>query len=162
MVNVQLIFSLICICPIRLHVQTEYFDGFLTLYHKTSLSPPVKMFLLTIPRQCFFCGSSLLFMFCVSNSFLSVHCSLVFTCWERSNLFALLFVMFSCVFVTFPCVGLGQFYRVLIFAFLFTSNFYSTQCSFFIANMVAMDNQRCIFRAAGFCRITKKAKIRNR
>ena len=30
-------------------------------------------------------------------------CSLVVTCWERANLLALMFVMFSCVFVTFPC-----------------------------------------------------------
>ena len=30
------------------------------------------------------------------------------TCWERADLLALLCVMFYCVFVTFPCVVLGQ------------------------------------------------------
>ena len=33
---------------------------------------------------------------------LSVPCSLVITEWERADLLALLCVMFSCVFVTFP------------------------------------------------------------
>ena len=40
--------------------------------------------------------------------YLSVHCSLVVTCWERAGLFALLYVMFYCVLVTFPCGVLGQ------------------------------------------------------
>ena len=46
----------------------------------------------------------LLFMFhaCLSYGVLSVPCSLVITCWERANLLALLCVVFSCVFVTFP------------------------------------------------------------
>ena len=44
----------------------------------------------------------------VCRVFLSVHCSLVVTCWERAGLLALLCVMFYCVFVTFPCCGLGQ------------------------------------------------------
>ena len=47
-------------------------------------------------------------MFQVCHAFLSVHCSLVVTCWERANLLALLYVMFSCVFATFPCGVLGQ------------------------------------------------------
>ena len=38
----------------------------------------------------------------------SVHCILVVTCWERAGLFALVYVKFSCVFVTFPCSVLGQ------------------------------------------------------
>ena len=45
-------------------------------------------------------------------------------CWERDNLLALLYVMFSCVFVTFPCGALGQMryliVLILIFAFLLT------------------------------------------
>ena len=41
--------------------------------------------------------------------FVSVVLScLVVTCWERSDLLALLYVMFSCVFGTFPCSVLGQ------------------------------------------------------
>ena len=34
--------------------------------------------------------------FRVCHAFLSVHCNLVVTCWERANLLALLFVMFAC------------------------------------------------------------------
>ena len=43
----------------------------------------------------------------VCHAFLSVHCSIVVTCWEGSNLLALLYVMFSCVFATFSCGVLG-------------------------------------------------------
>ena len=49
----------------------------------------------------------LCFMF-VSYTVLSVPCSLVVTCWEQADLLALLYVVFSCVFVTFPCGVLGQ------------------------------------------------------
>ena len=65
-------------------------------------------FLLTVPRRCFFCGSFLLFMFCVCHAFLSVRCGLVVTCWKRANLLALLCVMFYC-FCHFPvwCPGSG-------------------------------------------------------
>ena len=73
-------------------------------YHKSSLSPPVKEF---------FTGHSkavlllwilfVIFVSCFYHAFLSVHCRLVVACWERANLFAILYVMFSCVFVTFPC-----------------------------------------------------------
>ena len=62
----------------------------------------VKLPLLTVPSRCFFCESFLLLMFRVCHAFLSLHCSLVVTCWERANLLALLYVLFSCVFVTFP------------------------------------------------------------
>ena len=60
---------------------------------KLVLSPPVKIFLLTVPRHGFFCGLFLLVMFRVWRAFLSVHCSLVVTCWERADLLALLSVM---------------------------------------------------------------------
>ena len=46
-------------------------------------------------------------MSCVCHAFASVHCCRVFTCWERSDLLAL-FVMFNCVFVTFPCCIFGS------------------------------------------------------
>ena len=36
-------------------------------------------------------------MFSVCHAVLSVHCSLVVTYWERANLLALLYVMFSFV-----------------------------------------------------------------
>ena len=47
-------------------------------------------------------------MFYVCHAVLSVNSSLVVTCWERDNLLALLNVMFSYVFVTFPCGVLGH------------------------------------------------------
>ena len=71
-------------------------------------------FLLTIPRQCFFCGSFLLFMFCVCHAILSFHCSLVVNCLEMAYLLALLCVMFSFVFVTFPCGVLGQVWFLIV------------------------------------------------
>ena len=53
-------------------------------------------------------------MFHVCHAFLSVHCSLVVTCWERADLLALLYVMFSCVFVTFPCGVLGRVWYLIV------------------------------------------------
>ena len=54
------------------------------------------------------------FMFCVFHAVLSVRYSLVATCWERAGLLALLYVMFSCVIVTFPCVVLGQIWYLIV------------------------------------------------
>ena len=48
------------------------------------------------------------YLFRVCHAVLSIHCSLVVTCWESAGLSALLYVMFSCVFVTFPYGVLGQ------------------------------------------------------
>ena len=55
-----------------------------------------------------FYGSFLLFVFrgCLFQTDLSVPSSLVVTCWEK--VLAPLFVMFTCVFVTFIFGGLGQ------------------------------------------------------
>ena len=53
-----------------------------------------------------FCYLSFVFVF--FHAVLSVSCSLVVTCWERADLLTLLYVMFSCVFVTFPYGVLGQ------------------------------------------------------
>ena len=53
-------------------------------------------------------------MFRVYPVVLSVHCSLVVTCWERTNLLALLYVTFSCVFVTEPCGVLGQVWYLIV------------------------------------------------
>ena len=50
----------------------------------------------------------LLFVFHVYCAILSAPCSLVVTCWERIEHLALLYVMFSCYFVTFPYGVLGQ------------------------------------------------------
>ena len=48
-----------------------------------------------------------IYVSCLS-CFLVCSCSLVVTCWEGADLLALLYVMFYCVFVTFPCGVLGQ------------------------------------------------------
>ena len=52
-------------------------------------------------------------MFRVYQAFLSVHCSLVVTCWERANLLALVYMMFSCGVVTFSCVVLDQVWHLI-------------------------------------------------
>ena len=43
----------------------------------------------------------------IGPDFCSVHCCLVFTCWERADLLALVGDVY-CIFVTFPCGALGQ------------------------------------------------------
>ena len=48
-----------------------------------------------------------IYMFRVCHAFLSVHRTVVVTCWESAGLLALLYVIFSCVFATFPCGFLG-------------------------------------------------------
>ena len=50
----------------------------------------------------------------VCHAVLSVHCSLVVTCLERANLMALLYVLFSCVFITIPCGVLGQVWYLIV------------------------------------------------
>ena len=79
---------------------------YLPLSHKKDFRPSSKK-ILTVPRRCFFYKSFLLFVFRVCHAVLSVHCSLVVTCLERAGLLALLYVMFSYVFVTFPSGILG-------------------------------------------------------
>ena len=51
----------------------------------------------------------LLWTICVlrSHAFASVHCCIVVTCWERTDLLTLV-GDFKCIFVTFPCGILGQ------------------------------------------------------
>ena len=61
-----------------------------------------------------FCGHFLLLMIRVCHAFLSVHCSLVVTCWERAVLLAGLYVEFSCVFVTIPCGVMGQVWNLIV------------------------------------------------
>ena len=55
---------------------------------------------------CYFCF--------VPYTVLSVPCSLVVTCWERADLLVFLNVMFSCIFVTFPCGVLGQVWYLIV------------------------------------------------
>ena len=52
--------------------------------------PSSRIFLLTVPRRCFFCGSFMLFLSCfVMHSCTSVFLYLVVTCWESAVLLAL-------------------------------------------------------------------------
>ena len=44
----------------------------------------------------------------------TVHCSFVVTCWEMANLLVLVYVMFSCVFVTYPYGVLGQVWYLIV------------------------------------------------
>ena len=65
--------------------------------------PSSKIFLLTVSRQYFFCGSFVIFVSCVCKffAFASVHCCLVVTWRERADLLALVCDVY-CDFVTFP------------------------------------------------------------
>ena len=50
-----------------------------------------------------------IFVICVlCHTVLSVPCNLAVTCKKRADLMALLWALFSCVFVTFPYGVLGQ------------------------------------------------------
>ena len=52
--------------------------------------PSSKIFLLTVPRLCFFCGSFMLFLSCfVMLSCMSVCYCLAVTCWESADLLVL-------------------------------------------------------------------------
>ena len=55
----------------------------------------------------------MLFMSYVFHAFASVHCCLVVTCWEGLTS-CLTFVIFNCVFVTFPCGILGQVWYLIV------------------------------------------------
>ena len=46
--------------------------------------------------------------------FLSFHCSLVGTCWERADLLTRLYVIFWCVYVTFPCDFLAEVWFLIV------------------------------------------------
>ena len=50
----------------------------------------------------------------VCHTVLSVPCILEVTCCERADLLALLYVMFSCVFVTFPYDVSGQVWYLIV------------------------------------------------
>ena len=54
-------------------------------------------------------------MFPVYDAVMSVQYSLVVACWERANLLALLYVMFSCVFVNFRCGVMGQVWYLIVY-----------------------------------------------
>ena len=111
-------------------------------YCQLSCLSALLIFLVTVPRQCYFCWSFYLFVFLVQTVMtanctlmvtsgdlltllyvvtccvllyivlfscivLSVSCSLVVTCWEGADLWAVMYVVVSCDFVTFPFGILG-------------------------------------------------------
>ena len=51
--------------------------------------PSTKMYLMTVRRRYFFCGTLVLFMYCVWQVSASVHCCLVVICRGRVDLLAL-------------------------------------------------------------------------
>ena len=69
----------------------------------------LQFFLLTIPRQCFFCRSFLLFVSHVSYAVLSVPCSHMVTCW--TSWLSLRDISFF--FITFLCGFLGQVWHLI-------------------------------------------------
>ena len=56
----------------------------------------------------------MLFIIRVCHALLSVQYSLVVTCLERADVMAFLYVIFSCVFVTFPYGVLGQVWYLIV------------------------------------------------
>ena len=67
------------------------------------------IFLQTVPMRCFFCGSFLLFVFCVCLS-----CCLARFLQHCDHLLALFYEMLSCVFVTFSYCVLGQVWYMIL------------------------------------------------
>ena len=57
--------------------------------------------------------SFVFFVSCVSHAFTYVHCCLVVTCWERTDLLALVGDVY-CNCVTFPCDILGQVWYLIV------------------------------------------------
>ena len=53
------------------------------------------------------------FVSCVSHVSASVHCCLVVTCGDRTDLLALVGDVY-CIFVTFPCGILGQVWYLIV------------------------------------------------
>ena len=86
--------------------------------------PSSKIFLWTVPRRCFFCGSFVLFLSCFCYAF--IHACLLMPCGHllgKADLLALVFDVY-CDVVTFLLVSWVRcgawFYRFLIFAIFLT------------------------------------------
>ena len=106
-------------------MQTKHLCVLIHIWTKGEVGAPLNLFepssgifVLTVPRWFFFCGSFMLFLSC----FVIVSCTsfcwcLVTNCWERADLLAVV-VMSNCDLVTFPLVA--WLYRFLIFALFLT------------------------------------------
>ena len=86
---------------------------YLSWRRETGLSPPVKYFLLTVPRRYFFCGSFALFMTCVCHAF-ALFITALWSPAGKGLTSWLLFVMSNCDLVTFPCGILGQVWYLIV------------------------------------------------
>ena len=75
--------------------------------------PSSKIFLLIIPRWCFYCGSFVSLMSRVCHAFASVHCCLVVIWRERADLLALVCDVY-CDFVTFSFGILEQVWYLIV------------------------------------------------
>ena len=51
---------------------------------------------------------------CLCYTILSVPCNIVITCWKRADFWALLCVVFSCAFDSFPFGVLGQVWYLIV------------------------------------------------
>ena len=89
----------------------------------------------------------MLFMSCVCHGFVSVHCCLVHVATAGKGLFSWLsFVMFNCVFVTFPCGILGQgMYLIVLIPDLCHLSYFDVFADFFKINVFK------IFFRKSFC-----------
>ena len=66
-----------------------------------------------------------MFHVCLCNVVLSVPCSKVVTCWERTDLLALLYLTFACNFVTLPyCVPGKVWYLIVSIPHLFLLHYF--------------------------------------
>ena len=75
----------------------------------------------------------MLFMFHVCHAVLYVPCRIVVTCWEKDDLLAFLYVMFSCFFVTFPYDVLSRVWYLIVsipdlFLFPYTIEWNGLKC----------------------------------
>ena len=61
-----------------------------------------------------------IFVFCLCHTAMSVSFSLDDNCWEKAEVLALLYVMFSCVFVTFPYTVLSQVWYMIVSFLIFS------------------------------------------
>ena len=106
-----------------------------------------------------------MFHVCLNYAVLSVPCSLVVSSRERANILALLCVMFSCVFVSFPYGDSGQVWYLivsipdlcplLLYTLLHTLHRpFITQC-FFKSAQVKNAKSTCHVQTPELCRICK-------
>ena len=56
----------------------------------------------------------MLFLFHVCNNARVLPCNTLVTCWETADLLSFLYVMFSCVLVTFPYDFVGQLWHLIV------------------------------------------------